>query len=58
MSTGTNPIVTFNYIVLGYTVPSNSDYIITDFIGDYSSPYIYFNGGNSILGLSWKSRKR
>lgn len=48
VSTGTNPIVSFNCNNTGYTVPSNSDYIITDFIGTYSSPYIYFNGGNSI----------
>ena len=48
ISTGSNPIVSFNCNSGGYTVPSNSDYIITDFIGVYSSPYIYFNGGNSI----------
>ena len=47
VSTGTNPIVSFN-CSSSYTVPSNSDYIITDFIGVYGSPYIYFNGGNSI----------
>ena len=48
ISTGSNPIVSFNCNSAGYTVPTNSDYIITDFIGAYSSPYIYFNGGNSI----------
>ena len=47
ISTGSNPIVSFN-CSNSYTVPSNSDYIITDFIGAYSSPYIYFNGANSI----------
>ena len=48
ISSGSNPIVSFNCNSSGYTVPTNSDYIITDFIGVYSSPYIYFNGGNSI----------
>jgi len=48
ISTGSNPIVSFSCDSGGYTVPSNSDYIITDFIGVYGSPYVYFNGGNSI----------
>ena len=48
VSLGSNPIVSFNCNSGGYTIPSNSDYIITDFIGVYGSPYVYFNGGNSI----------
>ena len=55
ISTGSNPIVSFN-CSSSYTVPSNSDYIITDFIGVYGSPYVYFNGGNSIyLNVSGNS---
>ena len=48
VSTGTNPIVTFNCNSSGYTVPTTSDYIITDFIGVSSSPYMNFDGGNTL----------
>lgn len=48
VSLGSNPIVSFNCNSTGYTVPATSDYIITDFIGVYSSPYMYFDGGTSI----------
>jgi len=48
VSTGTNPIVSFNCDSAGYTVPSNSDYIITDFIGVSGNPYLHFDGTNSM----------
>jgi hypothetical protein len=48
VSTGTNPIVSFNCNSTGYTIPSTSDYIITDFIGVSGNPYLYFDGTNSM----------
>ncbi len=48
VSTGTNPIVSFNCNSTGYTVPSTTDYIITDYIGVSSSPYMQFDGGNTL----------
>lgn len=48
ISLGNNPIVSFNCDSSGYTVPPNNDYVITDFIGVYSGPYVYLDGVNTI----------
>ncbi len=60
VSLGYNPIVSV-VCTSGYTVPSSSDFVITDFIGVQSSPYLLLDGnytmqlvnGNSTLNTGW-----
>jgi len=48
ISMGSNPIVSFDCNGNGYTVPSTSDYIMTDFLAVSSSPYMQFDGGSTM----------
>ena len=48
ISLGSNPIVSFSCNSTAYVVPANNDYVITDFIGVYSGPYIYLDGVNTM----------
>ena len=50
VSMGSNPVVSFS-CNSGYTVPSGTDLIITDFIGVSSYPYLQVNG-TTVLSLS------